>query len=98
VLVADDHRLIVNAIRIALDETEDIEIVAAPNGSGTSKILLERAGTFAASRHARRPDPEMAARVRASWPRSTQWLVTTFRLPPADHGCNRRRRRRCRDA
>jgi DNA-binding NarL/FixJ family response regulator len=39
VLVADDHRLIVNAIRIALDDTEDIEIVAETS-SGTAVLPL----------------------------------------------------------
>ena len=41
VLVADDHRLIVNAIRIALEDTEDIEVVAETSSGASVLPLIE---------------------------------------------------------
>jgi DNA-binding NarL/FixJ family response regulator len=41
VLVADDHRLIVNAIRIALDGTDDIEIVGETSSGAAVLPLIE---------------------------------------------------------
>jgi DNA-binding NarL/FixJ family response regulator len=41
VLVADDHRLIVNAIRIALEGTEDIEIVGETSTGAAVLPLIE---------------------------------------------------------
>jgi DNA-binding NarL/FixJ family response regulator len=41
VLVADDHRLIVNAIRIALEDTEDIEIVGETSSGAAVLPLIE---------------------------------------------------------